>query len=76
MPSKIPPMRRDIIRNRLERMLQLRNMNPNGAFHDLTLLDAMLDDAAELLSEVTDLESRLNTAVQRAVSHANLMESL
>ena len=64
----------DIIRNRLERALQLRNMNPNGAFLDTTLLDQMLDDQRKLLTEVIDLQTTLRDAIRRSVEHANILQ--
>lgn len=73
MPSNIPEMRKLQIRNRLAEALNLRNKNPNGSFHDVVMLDALLDDARLMLSEISDMEERMRAAARRSVEQMKLL---
>ena len=70
----INAMQRDIMRNRLERALQLRNMNPNGAFLDTTLLDQLLDDHVQLLADHAEIQTTLRESIKRSVEHLQILQ--
>lgn len=73
MPSNINEMRKLQIRNRLQQALDLRNRNTNGAFHDIVLLDSILDDARLMLSEIADMEERMRAASRRSVEQMKIL---
>lgn len=70
------PVNLDQIQATLREAYRLRNLNPNGAFLDLQVLDTILRECEELVSDHIELRRKHAVTVARSVEHASALASL